>query len=209
MHAAKRGALLCVITGAHLLLFRLVDVGDSSRGAHRSEEDFVTIMLVDFSKPDDTQPSTLSSPSRSIPTYDSSSRSRVEPDNSITPPPGIEATDPAVDWQAEASRVAGDVARRMGEENKELRSLDSRPTGMGPLPPKSSSHKLGDSFHLEGGVIITWVGRGCYYSNQDAHIDAFGPALRLQLPTCTGAGGGGDEKALPTFEEWKKERDNR
>ena len=208
MHAAKRGALLCVITGAHLLLFRLIDVGDSSR-AHRSEEDFVTIMLVDFSKPDDPQPSTLSSPSRSIQTYDRSSRSRVEPDNSITPPPGIEATDPAVDWQAEASRVAGDVARRMGEEKKELRSLDSRPTGLGPLPPKAPGNRVGDSQHFEGGVIIDWVGEGCYYSNQDAHIDAFGPALRLQLPTCGAAGGRKDEKPLQTFEEWKKERDNR
>jgi hypothetical protein len=208
MHAAKRGALLCVITGAHLLLFRLIDVGDSSRGVHRSEEDFVTIMLVDFSKPDDTQPLALSSPRRSIPTYDPSSRSRVEPDKSILPPPGIEATDPAVDWQAEASRVAGDVARRMGEEKK-LRSLVSRPTGMGPLPPKSSVQQVGESLHLEGGVIIDWVGKGCYYSNQDAHIDAFGPALRLQLPTCGAAGGRKDEKPLQTFEEWKKERDNR
>jgi hypothetical protein len=32
--------------------------------------------------------------------------------------------------------------------------------------------------------------------------------LRLQLPTCTGAGDGGG-KPLPSFEEWKKERDNR
>jgi hypothetical protein len=209
MHAAKRGALLCVITGAHLLLIRLIDVGDSSRGAHRSEEDFVTIMLVDFSKPDDTQPSTLSSPSRSIPTYDPSSKTRVEPDSSITLPPGIQATDPAVDWQAEASRVAGDVARRMGEEKKELGSLDSRPIGMGPLPPRSSVQQVGESLHLEGGVIIDWVGKGCYYSNQDSHIDAFGPALRLQLPTCGAAGGRRDEKPLQSFEEWKKERDNR
>lgn len=209
MRSVKRGALLCVVAAAHLLLIRLIDVSDSSHGTHQSEEDFVTIMLADFSKPDDTPLSTLSSPRRSIPTYDRSSRSTVEPDNSITPPPGIEATDPAVDWQAEASRVAADVARRMGEEKKELRSLDSHATGMGPLPPKSSRQKVGDSIHLEGGVIIDWVGNGCYYSNQDAHIDAFGPALRLQVPTCGAAGGRREEKPLPTFEEWKKERDNR
>jgi hypothetical protein len=209
MRAAKRGALLCVITGAHLLLIRLIDLGDSPRSAHRPGEDFVTIMLVDYSEPDGTKPSTLPSPGHSMPTYDPSSRSRVEPDNSITPPPGIEATDSAVDWQAEASRVAGDVARQMGEERKELRSFDSRPTGMGPLPPKSPGNRVGDSQHFEGGVIIDWVGRGCYYSNQDAHIDAFGPALRLQLPTCGAAGGRRDEKPLQTFEEWKKKRDER
>jgi hypothetical protein len=207
MRAAKRGALLCVITGAHLLLFHLIVLGDSSRRAHRSEEDFVTMMLVDFSKPDDT--STLSSPSRSIPTYDPSSRSRVEPNNSITPPPEIEATDARVDWQAEASRVAGDAARRMDAEKKEIRSLDSHPPGMGRLPPKSSVPQVGDSLHLEGGVIIDWVKSGCYYSNQDAHIDAFGPALRLQVPTCGAAGGRREKKPLPTFEEWKKERDER
>jgi hypothetical protein len=210
MRAAKRGALLCAIFGSHLLLFRLIDVGGNPRRAHRSEEDFVTITLVDFSKPDDTQPSTLPSPGRSIPTHEPSTRSRVEPDNSITPPPEAEATDSRVDWHAEASRVAGDAARRMDEEKK-LRSFDEHPAGMGPLPPKSSGQKVGDSLHLEGGVIIDWVSSGCYYSNQDVHIAAFGPALRLQLPTCGAGGGGrgGGEKALPTIEEWKKERDNR
>jgi hypothetical protein len=92
------------------------------------------------------------------------------------------------------------------DEEKQLRSFDQRPAGMGPPPPKSSLHKLGDSQHFEGGEIITWIGEGCYYSNQNPHIAAFGPALRLQLPTCTGAGGG---KPLPTLEEWKKERDKR
>jgi hypothetical protein len=79
---------------------------------------------------------------------------------------------------------------------------------MGPLPPKRSGHKLGDSEHFEGGVIIDWVNNRCYYSNQNAPIAAFGPALRLQIPTCTGAGAA---SAIPlqSFEEWKKERDNR
>jgi hypothetical protein len=79
---------------------------------------------------------------------------------------------------------------------------------MGPPPPNSSRHKLGDSQHFEGGEIITWVGPGCYYSNQNAPIAAFGQALRLQLPVCTGAGGAGG-KPFPTIEEWKKERDSR
>jgi len=67
---------------------------------------------------------------------------------------------------------------------------------------------LGDSQHFEGGVIIDWVNNRCYYSNQNAPVAAFGPALRLQIPTCTGAGGAGG-KPLPSLEEWKKERDNR
>jgi hypothetical protein len=125
----------------------------------------------------------------------------------ITLPPEIEGTDSFIDWNAEASRVAIDVARRLGEEKK-LRSLDQRPAGMGPLPPKPSGHKRGDSEHFEGGVIVDWVSHRCYYSNQNAPIAAFGPALRLQLPTCTGAEGGGG-KPLPSLEEWKKERDNR
>jgi hypothetical protein len=205
----RRCALLCAIFGAHLLLFSLISVSYSPRGVRTSEDSPGILFFVELPIPNDTQPSTHSSSKRPISTYDPSLESRIAPDNTITMPPEIERSNAFIDWDAEASRVAGDVARRMGEQKKELRSLDSRPTGMGPLPPKSSSHQLGDSFHLEGGVIITWVGRGCYYSNQDAHIDAFGPALRLQLPTCTGGGGGGDEKALPTFEEWKKERDNR
>jgi hypothetical protein len=205
---AKRGALLCLISGAHLLAFWLIDLGDSSRSAHRSEDEFVTIMLVDFSRPRETQPSTDPESRRSNPTRDPASRLAVEPDDSISPLPGIESNDARIDWYSEAGRVAGDVARGMGEEEK-LRPLDQRPIGLGPLPPKPSTHRLGDSQRFEGGVIIDWVGKGCYYSNQDAHVEAFGPALRLQLPTCTGAGGGGGGKPLPTLEEWKKERDNR
>jgi hypothetical protein len=139
----------------------------------------------------------------------SSSRrqSRAAGGDTITLRPEIEGTKALIDWYADASRVAEDVAIRQSEE-KEFRSLDRPPAGMGPPPPKDSRHKLGDSQHFEGGVIIDWVGSGCYYSNQDAPIAAFGQALRLQLPTCTGAGGGGG-KPFPSIEEWKKERDER
>jgi hypothetical protein len=164
------------------------------------------MMLLDLSKPADTQRSTLSSSKRVMSTYDPTLESRVEPDNSITPPPEIEATDARIDWDAEAGRVASDVVRRMDQGGK-LRSFDEQAAGMGPLPPKPSRHELGDGLHLEGGVIIDWVNQRCYYSNQDAHVDAFGPALRLQLPTCTGASAGG--RPLPTLEEWKKARDKR
>jgi hypothetical protein len=138
-------------------------------------------------KPNDTQPSTRSSPKRPIPTYDPSLRSRAARDNTITLPTAIEGTDALIDWDAEASRVAIDVVRRIGEDKK-LRALDQHPVGMGLLPPKPSRHKLGDSQHFEAGVIIDWVSAGCYYSNQDAPIAAFGQALRLQRPICTGAG---------------------
>jgi hypothetical protein len=186
--------------GVHLLLFSLISVSDNPRSVQMSEEAPGILFFVELPKPIDTQPSTHSSSNRPM------SRSAAS-DNTITLPPGVEGTDALIDWDAEASRVAKDAARLTVEE-KQFRSLDQHPAGMGPLPPKRSYHQLGDSLHLEGGVIIDWVGAGCYYSNQDAPIAAFGQALRLQLLTCTGAGGGGG-KPFPTIEEWKKERDNR
>jgi len=186
--------------GAHLLVFSLISVSYSLRGVRTSEDSPGILFFVELPKPNDTQPSTHSSSKRPISTYDPSL-------NTITMPPEIEGTNALIDWDAEASRVAIDVVKRIGEEKK-LRSLDQHPAGMGPPPPKSSIHKLGDSQHFEGGEIITWVGPGCYYSNQNVPIAAFGQALRLQLPICTGARGGGG-KPLPSFEEWKKERDNR
>jgi hypothetical protein len=204
----RRCALLCVILGAHLLLFWLISVNHDPRSMRRSEETAGILFFVDLPKPDDTQPSTHSSSRRPISTYDPSLESAAARDDTITLPPEIEETRARIDWDAEASRVASDVARSMGEEKK-FRSLDQHPAGMGPPPPKSSRHKLGDSQHFEGGEIITWINGGCYYSNQNMPIAAFGPALRLQLPICTGAGGGGGGKPLPSLEEWKKERDNR
>ena len=197
----RRCALLCVILGAHLLVFSLISVSSSPRGARTTEDSPGILFFVELPKPNDTQPSTHSSSKRPISTYDPSL-------NTITMPPEIEGTNALIDWDAEASRVAKDVVSRIGEE-KQLRSLDQHPAGMGPPPPKSSIHKLGDSQHFEGGEIITWIGKGCYYSNQNVPIAAFGQALRLQLPICTGAGGGGaGGKPLPSIEEWKKERDD-
>jgi hypothetical protein len=199
--------LLCVILGAHLLLFSLISVNSNPRGVRTSEEEPGILFFVELPKPNDTQPSTYSSSKRLISTDDPSLNSRAARDNTITLPPEIEGTDARIDWDAEASRVAEHAAIRLSEE-KEFRSLDRQPAGMGPPPPKDSRHKLGDSQHFEGGVIIDWISGGCYYSNQDAPIAAFGQALRLQLPTCTGAGGGGG-KPFPSIEEWKKERDDR
>jgi len=199
--AFRRCALLCVILGAHLLLFWLIYVDDILRSVRRSGEPPGILFFVELPKPIESPPSTLSSSRRPSSTYD-------PPDNTITLPPETEGrTDALIDWDAEASRVAGDAARRIGEE-KQLRSLDHHPAGMGPPPPKPSGHKSGDSEHFEGGVITTWIGKGCYYSNQNAPIAAFGPALRLQIPICTGARGTGG-KPLPSLEDWKKERDNR
>ena len=207
MPTLGRCALLCVIFGAHLLLFSLISVSYSPRGVRTSEDSPGILFFVELPIPNDTQPSTHSSSKRPISIYDPSLKSRVAPDNTITMPPEIEGTNALIDWDAEGSRVARDVVRRIGEE-KQLRPLDQHPAGMGPLPPKRSHHELGDSQHFEGGVIIDWVSHGCYYSNQNAPIAAFGQALRLQLPICTGAGGASG-KPFPTLEEWKKERDDR
>jgi hypothetical protein len=203
----RRCGLLCAILGAHLLLFSLISVNDNPRSVRRSEEAPGILFFVELPKPDDTQPSTNSSSRRPISTDDPSLKTSAARDNTITLPPEIEGTDALIDWDAEASRVAIDAARRMGEEKK-LRSFDQHPPGMGPLPPKSSRHKLGDTLHLEGGVIIDWVNEGCYYSNQNAPIAAFGQALRLQIPICTGARGSSGI-SRQSFEDWKKEQANR
>lgn len=202
----RRCALLCVILSAHLLLFSLITVSHDSRDARRPEEASELQFFVELPRPIDTQSSTNSPSDRRISTFAPSFRSRAARDNTITLLPEIEGTDSLIDWDSEASRVARDAARRMSEE-EQLRSLDHHPAGMDPPPPKSSRHKLGDSEHFEGGVIIDWIDQRCYYSNQNAPVDAFGQALRLQIPVCTAAGGG--RKPLPTLEEWKKERDSR
>lgn len=196
----RRYALLCAILGAHLLLFTIIFVKENPRDRRSPVAATGILFIVDLPEPNDSRPSTLA--------FDLPLPRRAAGDNSITLPPEIEGTDAFIDWGAEATRVASDTARRTGEE-KQFRSLDKPPTGMGPPPPKSSLHKSGDSQHFEGGEVITWIGRGCYYSNQNMPIAAFGQALRLQHPVCTGADGGGDEKPLPTLEEWKKERDSR
>ena len=203
----RRCALLCVILGAHLLVFSLISVSSSPRGARTTEDSPGILFFVELPEPNDTQPSTHSSSKRPISTDDPSLNSRAARDNTITLPPEIEGTDARIDWDAEASRVAEHAAIRLSEE-KEFRSLNRQPAGMGPPPPKDSRHKLGDSQHFEGGVIIDWVSSGCYYSNQNAPIAAFGQALRLQLPVCTGAGGEGG-KPRPSLEEWKKDREAR
>ena len=127
----RRCALLCVILGAHLLLFSLISVSYNPRSVRRSEDSPGILFFVELPKPNDTQPSTHSSSKRPISTYDPSLKSRVARDNTITLPPEIEGTDALIDWDAEASRVASDVARRMGEEKK-LRSLDQSPGRNGP-----------------------------------------------------------------------------
>ena len=200
MPTFRKCALLFVILGAHLLLLWLISVNDNLRSVRRSEEEPGILFIVELPKPTYSQPSAHSSSKRPMSTYD-------PPDNTITLSPEIAGTDALIDWDAEAGRVASDVAKRIDEE-KPFRSLDQHPAGMGPPPPNSSTHKRGDSQHFEGGEIVTWINKGCYYSNQNAPIAAFGQALRLQIPTCTGAGGTGG-KPLPSLEEWKKERDSR
>ena len=196
----RRCALLGAIVGAHLLLFSLISVNDSTRVATRPEETPATLFFVDLPTQDE---------SRATYSFDPYLENKATREDSITLPPEIDETDARIEWGTEAGRVAGDVVRRIDEE-KPFRSLDSHPAGMGPPPPGPSIHKRGDSQHFEGGEIITWTSSGCYYSNQNMPVAAFGQALRLQLPTCTGAGSGGNGgPPLPTIKEWKKERDSR
>jgi hypothetical protein len=201
----RRCVLLFVILGVHLLLLSLVSVNDDRRLALRSGDPRGVLFFIDLPEPADTKSSTHSSSRRPASSDDLSRARRAARHNAITLPPEIEGTGADIDWEAEASRVARDAARRMGEE-KPLRSLDQRPAGMSLPPPKPSRHKLGDSEHFEGGVIIDWISHRCYYSNQDAPVAAFGPALRLQIPTCTGAGAA---DSLQSFEDWKKEQADR
>ena len=127
----RRCALLCVILGAHLLLFSLISVNDNPRSVRRSEEPPGILFFVDLPKPNDTQPSTHSTSKRPISTYDPSLKSRSARDNTITLPPEIEGTDALIDWDAEASRVAIDVARRIGG-GKEITFVGSTPSRNGP-----------------------------------------------------------------------------
>jgi hypothetical protein len=191
----------------HLLLARLISVGQHPRGAQKPEESVVTLLFVDLSDPDATRPLADSLPGRPPVTRSSSQRIGAAPVSAIALPPEIEQTDAVIDWNAEAGRVARDTAGRLAEK-REPRALDKHAAGLGPPPPKSSLRQKGDSEHFEGGVIIDWIDNGCYYSNQKEHIDAFGPALRLQVPTCTGRDRSG-RAPLQSFEEWKNERDSR
>ncbi|HUQ08860.1 MAG TPA: hypothetical protein VM146_01000 [Steroidobacteraceae bacterium] len=200
--------MLCVILGAHVLLFSLISVGDHHRRAPGFDETVATLFLLNLANPDETQPSTQPATERRISTHAPLFESTAVPDNTITLPPEAERTAP--DWNAEARRVARDAAKRIGEEEKP-RPSDHHPAGMRPPAATPSRHKRGDSEHFEGGVIIDWVSGGCYYSNQDAPRPELGQALRLQIPTCNGTSGGPQRgpDSIQSFEEWRKEQANR
>lgn len=72
-------------------------------------------------------------------------------------------TAPAVDWESAtrdaARRFADDQAGQEGHE----RSLNSRPRVL-TLPDTSKRPpRAGDTEHLEGGVVLTWLNERCYY----------------------------------------------
>ena len=183
-----------------------MSVSDYARDARRSSERQDILTWIDIPNPPETQPAPNSASKRPVSTRAPALKSRAARENTITLPPEIPGTDPFIDWGAEAGRVASDATKQMGEK-KEFRSFDRHPAGMGPPPPKSSSRQLGDSEHYEGGVIVDWINDHCYYTNQDTPIAAFGPALRLQTPVCKG--GGSSRDTVQSFEEWKKEKENR
>ena len=207
MPTFRRCVLLCVILGAHLVVFQLMSVGDDLWGERRSEETFVTLVLVDTPVPEDRPPSTSASSRRQESIRAPSVERSVAPGGAISLSSRRDETDARIDWDSEARRAAAAALARKAEEEKQ-HSFDHHPAGLGALPPKAARHNVGDSQHFEGGVIIDWISPRCYYSNENPHIDAFGPALRLQIPTCTGAGGG-DGNSLQSFEEWKKGQANR
>lgn len=130
MLSIRRCALMCLIGGAHFLLIYLISVSDRSRGVRRPEEALATLFFVDVPEPNDTQPST-----RTSLTPNPSSNNRAARESTLTPPLEIEEAegeikedDVRVDWYAEASRVAADVIRRVGEQEK-IRSFDAGPAG--------------------------------------------------------------------------------
>ena len=91
---------------------------------------FDALFFVDVPEPNDTQPST-----RTSLTPNPSSNNRAARESTLTPPLEIEEAegeikedDVRVDWYAEASRVAADVIRRLGEQEK-IRSFDAGPAG--------------------------------------------------------------------------------
>src|SRR5689334_16054338 len=118
MLTIRRGALLCVIVGTHILVFRLVSVGEG-RSAREAEGNLIITWLVDLSRSDESRPSTYSSSSQPIPSHEPHFDSRILPDDSIAPTSGSEEAGAFVDWTAEASRVAEDAAR-LSSEKKEF-----------------------------------------------------------------------------------------
>src|SRR5689334_8761104 len=183
--SSRRCALLLGILGAHLALLYLISASDARLGSNKSAEVSGTLFWLDIPDPEDTWRAAVPPSVRSTPIRTPSLEDDSVPHLAIAPLPDIHDSDALIDWDAEASRIASEAARRQNEQ-RAFRALDQHPAGIGAAPPQRSGHQQGDSEHFEGGVIIDWTGSRCHYSNQDAHVDAFGPALKLQLPTCKG-----------------------
>lgn len=171
--------------GVHLLLLQIVHVGDR-RGIRRAEEASGILFFVEIPQPEDTPPATPISSQRRLSTSDSRFETEVTRDNAITLSPEIDER--PIDWNAEARRVAGEVAGRESPE-EEPRSPDRRSPRPNALVSKPTHHELGESQRFEGGVIIDWISKRCYYTNQNysspyASGDAFGQKLRVQTPVC-------------------------
>src|SRR5438128_8187334 len=96
----RRCALLCVILGAHLLLFSLISLNDNTRTVRTSQDSRSILFFVELPKPDDTQPSAHSSSKRPLSTYDPSLKNRGAPDNTTVMPPEIDGTNALIDWDA-------------------------------------------------------------------------------------------------------------
>jgi hypothetical protein len=199
--------VLGVVLGTHILVIWQIASNDRNRRFGKTKE--APAMLSWFISPEqDVSPPRiklrLEPP---IPSFNAiSMKAAAKSDTAISQPLETESAYAAVDWAAEASRVASDFAKRK-QEQENVRSFGRNPVGIGQPPPKPAFHKRGDSQHFEGGEIIDWINDHCYYSNQNAPVAAFGQALRLQLPICKGRGGAGE--SLPSLEDWKKEKEDK
>lgn len=197
----RKAALLCSIATVHLLLIWNIDAGDGP-GSHRAGEAPGILFFIEV-------PESAAAPS--------AARDPWQPRLTIIEPRlGSEASnrgdatllaESSVDWNAEAGRVAGDVAEQSSAKEK-YRPLDRLPPGMGPPPPKSSRRQFGDTQRFEGGEIITWINERCYYTSRNYGSAglASGSDLQLQRPVCKAAASA--EPQL-TFEEWRKKKGDR
>jgi hypothetical protein len=192
-------AVWVVIISAHVLLIEVLSREGKSQARATSADEPKTILY--FLDP--PLPIKRPAASKPVPLRPRFSRPRdaPTPNNAITLPEASPDAQPPIDWETEAARAVQDaVARQMAKES--LRSLARPQEGMGPPPPKSARHKLGDSERLEGGEVIDWVDDRCYYSNQPPPGPTMGPG-RLQLKICRPGGG---PNWYQDFETWKKSK---
>ena len=96
-------------------------------------------------------------------------------------PVPVPATDPAptehvsadpdsrIDWHAELSRSLGESMRQQEEQERLKTSLDSKPKAL-VMPEISRQPKAGDNFRLDGGAVLTWLSKRCYFLSDPGRL---------------------------------------